>query len=300
MSFGINNKDRTQWQLERVGGYDKHGHVFSIARPLTGSVSFPVKTFSSTAALEPFINEYTFFRYRGRCPTWRSVLNKSDCFSGEERDTGTLKGKNYTPEGGKDYVIQLISSGKLVVHRTGNWIPSQDRNHHLPWSKSATKKEEFLPPSRTTTLGPHEEPGYEPPPRSPVELKTSRDMNTIEVESVGPNKINMRSPDDLMGVEPASSELISAVANKRAVVIAKLGSEELCMLDYFGAEASVGGVNNTHILLRENPSKAAVIEEFLHGTQTRLGIADRLGTSGLGSAETHVKDFMIRHQKMLG
>ena len=72
------------------------------------------------------------------------------------------------------------------------------------------------------------------------------------------------------------------------------------MLEYFGAEASVGGVNNSSILLRENPSKAAVLEEFLHGTQARLGIVDRMGSSGLGSAETHVKDFMMRHQKMLG
>ncbi len=110
----------------------------------------------------------------------------------------------------------------------------------------------------------------------------------------------MRSADDLMGVEPASSELISAVSKKRDVVIAQPGSEELRMLDYFGAEASVGGAKNTHILLRENPSKPALLEEFLHGTQSKLGITDRLGTSGLGSAETHVKDFMIRHQKMLG
>jgi len=56
----------------------------------------------------------------------------------------------------------------------------------------------------------------------------------------------MRSADDLMGVEPASPELISAVSKKRDVVIAQPGSEELRMLDYFGAEASVGGVNNTH------------------------------------------------------
>lgn len=110
----------------------------------------------------------------------------------------------------------------------------------------------------------------------------------------------MRSADDLMGVEAASPELISAVSKKRAVVIAQPGSEELRMLDYFGAEASVGGANNTHILLRENPSKAALLEEFLHGTQSKLGITDRLGTSGLGSAETNVKDFMIRHQKNAG
>ncbi|MBI3899425.1 MAG: LysM peptidoglycan-binding domain-containing protein [Gammaproteobacteria bacterium] len=108
------------------------------------------------------------------------------------------------------------------------------------------------------------------------------------------------SPKELMGVEPASSELLAAVGNKRDLLIARPGSEELRMLDYFGAEASVGGVNRSSIILRENPSKAAVLEEFLHGTQERLGIIDRLGTSGYGSAETHVKDFMIRHQRMLG
>ncbi|QJD70182.1 hypothetical protein HG421_19980 [Xanthomonas campestris pv. badrii] len=66
------------------------------------------------------------------------------------------------------------------------------------------------------------------------------------------------------------------------------------------AEANVGGPDYTHILLRNDPSKAAVLEEFLHGTQSRLGIVDRLGPQGFGSAETHVKDFMIRHQSMLG
>ena len=110
----------------------------------------------------------------------------------------------------------------------------------------------------------------------------------------------LRSPSELMGVEPASAELLAAVGSKRSLIIARTGSEELRMLDYFGAEASVGGVNNSSILLRENPSKAAVLEEFLHGTQARLGIVDRLGSSGLGSAETHVKDFMMRHQQMLG
>lgn len=138
-----------------------------------------------------------------------------------------------------------------------------------------------------------------------VELSANDKKGTIDQDkgrgNVGAsNKINMRSPDDLMGVEPASPELLSAVSKKRDVVIAQPGSEELRMLDYFGAEASVGGANNTHILLRQNPSKPALLEEFLHGTQQRLGITDQLGTSGMGSAETHVKDFMIRHQKMLG
>ena len=52
-----------------------------------------------------------------------------------------------------------------------------------------------------------------------------------------------------------------------------------------------------HILLRENPTKSVVLEEFLHGTQYRLGIVDKLSLEG---AEVHVKDFMIRHQRLLG
>jgi hypothetical protein len=42
------------------------------------------------------------------------------------------------------------------------------------------------------------------------------------------------------------------------------------------------------------------MEEFLHGTQGCIGVVDRLGSFGFCSAETHVKDFMIRDQKMLG
>jgi hypothetical protein len=110
----------------------------------------------------------------------------------------------------------------------------------------------------------------------------------------------LRSSNALKGVEPASQELINAVAAKRTLKIAISGSDDLRYLDSMGAEANVGGPNLTHILVRENPSKAAILEEFLHGTQQRLGIVDRLGSSGMGSAETHVKDFMIRHQGILG
>ena len=53
---------------------------------------------------------------------------------------------------------------------------------------------------------------------------------------------------------------------------ATAGSDELRYLDHMNAEANVGGADLTHVLLRENPSKSAVLEEFLHGTQARLGI----------------------------
>ena len=64
-----------------------------------------------------------------------------------------------------------------------------------------------------------------------------------------------------------------------------------------GAEAAAGGPGRLAILLRENPSQAAAMEEFLHGTQDRLGIIERLGEDG---AESHVKDFMARHSRLLG
>lgn len=53
----------------------------------------------------------------------------------------------------------------------------------------------------------------------------------------------------------------------------------------------------TNILLRRNPTKVEVLEEFLHGTQFRRGIIDRLGVQG---AEVHVKEFMLRHQRLMG
>ena len=121
------------------------------------------------------------------------------------------------------------------------------------------------------------------------------DEQTLKLSSLEKGFLN--SSDELMGVEKASNELIAAVSKKRRVVIAKDGSEELRMLEYFSAEASVGGEDMASIILRENPSKAAILEEFLHGTQYKLGIIDDLGRY---NAEAHVKDFMIRHQKMLG
>ncbi|MDR2091719.1 MAG: hypothetical protein LBP58_00120, partial [Azoarcus sp.] len=108
----------------------------------------------------------------------------------------------------------------------------------------------------------------------------------------------LRSSNALKGVEPASQELIDAVAKKRFITWATEGSDAKRFLDLRGAEAAAFGTED--IILRHNPSKAAVLEEFLHGSQQKLGIVDRLGTSGAGSAETHVKDFMIRHQNILG
>lgn len=101
----------------------------------------------------------------------------------------------------------------------------------------------------------------------------------------------------LFGTEQASGELLNNIRKKgREIVIAKPGSDDMRYLDSIPAEANVGGPRMTHILLKENPSKAALLEEFLHGTQYKLGIIDRLDVQG---AEVHVKDFMIRHNNLL-
>ena len=128
---------------------------------------------------------------------------------------------------------------------------------------------------------------------APPSLKSRGGLPEVE-SSIS---VDLFSPQKLEGIEKASLELLKSVESKgRTVVIAKEGSEELRFLNYFNAEANAGGVGNTHIILRENPSKAALLEEFLHGTQNRLGIIGKLGDVG---AEVHVKDFMIRHRKML-
>ena len=96
----------------------------------------------------------------------------------------------------------------------------------------------------------------------------------------------------------ATTELLDAMqAHGRTITTATEGSEALRFLDTMGAEASAGGEGHLSIILRENPSQSAAMEEFLHGTQDRLGIIDRLGVQG---AENHVTDFMTRHSRLLG
>lgn len=66
-----------------------------------------------------------------------------------------------------------------------------------------------------------------------------------------------------MGVERATPGLLAAVQRHgRTIEVVAEGSEGMRYLNYIGAEANVGGETMTHILLRANPSKAAVLEEF--------------------------------------
>ena len=62
-------------------------------------------------------------------------------------------------------------------------------------------------------------------------------------------------------------------------------------------KASTGRTDMMHILMKENPTKIAALEEFLHGTQKKIGLIDKVGEE---IAEVRVKDFMLRHQRLLG
>jgi len=86
-------------------------------------------------------------------------------------------------------------------------------------------------------------------------------------------------------------------AKRRTIDFVLEGSEELRYLNKMGVNANVGGELMTHILLREDPRKIEVLEEFLHGTQFKCGILDVLEWI---EAEAHVKNFMIRHRRLLG
>jgi hypothetical protein len=96
---------------------------------------------------------------------------------------------------------------------------------------------------------------------------------------------------------PAATTRIRITKERhRSVIIAEPGSEEMRMLDHFGANASVSGEEYTNIIFREAPRTVEVLEEFLHGTQYAMGLIDR---QGITYAEIHVKRFMLRHKQWL-
>ena len=100
----------------------------------------------------------------------------------------------------------------------------------------------------------------------------------------------------------ASEKLLDSMKQQgREVLVATPGSDEEGLLNYFKANASVNISERTgkleNIIVRPDVRKIEIMEEFLHGTQEKLGIIEKLGDH---AAEIHVKNFMIRHKKMLG
>ena len=85
----------------------------------------------------------------------------------------------------------------------------------------------------------------------------------------------MFQPDLTRGDTIASKELLQSVRDKgKTIVVAVSGSEEARLLNYFGANASVNTININHIIVKPDVRKIEILEEFLHGTQQKLGIIE--------------------------
>jgi hypothetical protein len=98
------------------------------------------------------------------------------------------------------------------------------------------------------------------------------------------------------GVELASEELLDAVRRQGREIF--MDEETDRYLQAVGANGSAMiTADGLEISLRTDPRKIEVFEEFLHGTQQRLGMQNKMTISQL---EYHVKDFMIRHRRLLG
>ncbi len=83
-------------------------------------------------------------------------------------------------------------------------------------------------------------------------------------------------------------------AKGRTIEVAKPGSFHYSRLQ---RHELAGSAMNDDIFLIENGPKIAALEEFLHGTQRKLPTLAKIEDVIL---EIDVKDFMVRHRKLLG
>lgn len=135
-------------------------------------------------------------------------------------------------------------------------------------------------------------------------------MQESELAQLGIRKINSEAldlhmpevPEHLkhLEFEPISSDLVHAMEQKgRRIHLAEPGSEEWLNLEKGGCSAKVVYPFCNEIFAKQGGPRVSLIEEFLHGTQQKLGILDDPFLPNQ-FPEIHVKDFMLRHARMLG
>lgn len=136
-----------------------------------------------------------------------------------------------------------------------------------------------------------------------LEGMTEGELAALRIGRLAPDASDLHMPEvpehlRHLELQKATPELIGSMQAKgREFVFSPEGSEDYRYLKAQKADAAAGGDHMTHILLKETPTKIAVLEEFLHGTQQRFGVIDRIGEP---IAEIRVKDFMLRHPRLLG
>lgn len=133
-----------------------------------------------------------------------------------------------------------------------------------------------------------------------LETLSQEELNSLGINRLMPEVGEFRMPeipDNLKSLEiqKATPELIEAMQSKgRQIETVSPGSFLHNRLIRLKAE---GSVLNDMITLKEDGPKITALEEFLHGTQAQIPSLAELPAE---IREIQVKDFMIRHQKLLG
>lgn len=130
-------------------------------------------------------------------------------------------------------------------------------------------------------------------------------MTAEELKILGIERAEMKMPEippelKHLPLTKAEPRLLKAVESKgRQIEIAVPNSDFARHLESVQADASVFVTigESDIILLKPNANKISVLEEFLHGTQRCIPSLEREARVIL---EVHVKDFMIRHKRLLG
>lgn len=145
--------------------------------------------------------------------------------------------------------------------------------------------------------------GVKPIDKAAVNQMKLDQMTAEELKMLGIERKEMFMPEvpeevSQLELQEASPELLNSMKAKgRTFVIAAEGSEELAYMEKMKVNALVRGEGSTEIWLKERPHKIAALEEFLHGSQAKHGWLTVMPEE---IAEVKVKDFMLRHQRLLG
>lgn len=113
--------------------------------------------------------------------------------------------------------------------------------------------------------------------------KSLLDNNLLLNQGIRPNEI-------------ADNALLRSLESRGYVI--DQSDEIVRHLDNVGANAGTFGTKD--LLLRPDARKLEVLEEYLHNVQFKIGLQNKLSTGPTGGLEIHVKEFMLRHRRMLG
>lgn len=98
---------------------------------------------------------------------------------------------------------------------------------------------------------------------------------------------------------PVDQKLIDTMKSKGwQIEIVRPGTDDYRYFTKYNIDASINTGVPKHILIKEGAPKSALLEEYLHGTQLKLGLLEKYGSRE--ALEVHIKDFMIKHSKILG